>query len=46
MGTYKKRYKKGLFEEFPPNGQLLSAVNYFMGGKEEVENTHNENVNL
>jgi uncharacterized protein len=46
LGTYKKGLKDGLSEESSPNGQLLSSVNYFMGGKEGVENTYDENGNL
>lgn len=46
LGTYKKGLKDGLFEESFPNGQLLSSVNYFMGGKEGVENTYDENGNI
>ena len=46
LGTYKKGLKDGLFEESFPNGQLLSSVNYFMGGKEGVENTYDEDGNI
>ena len=46
MGTYKKGLKDGLSEEFFSNGQLLSSVNYFMGGKEGVEKKYDENGNI
>ena len=46
MGTYKKGLKDGLSEESFPNGQLLSSVNYFMGGKEGVEKEYDENGNI